>query len=332
MKALALLLLSLAPLLQAQAQSVPEIPFESVPNLLHLPPHLYLGEAAGVAVNSKGHIYVFSRSGHTQLLEFGPDGMFLRLIGDDLYGFSAAHSVRVDKDDNVWTVDEGSNEVVEFNPEGEVVMVLGRKAPATTSTQPGAPAMSVLSHAPPSLRAYFQNETFYRPTDVAFGLKGEIYVSDGYGNSRVVKYDRDGNFVKTWGKKGSGPGEFDTLHSVATDAKGNVYVADVSNNRIQIFDSDGNFLKQWTHLGTINGLCITPPPNQILYAIAIDKPGFPIIKVDLNGDILGMIDKPGKRIGQFGEVHGMACPSENVLYVAEVQNWRVQKLILHPTQ
>jgi DNA-binding beta-propeller fold protein YncE len=326
------LLLLLIPSLQVKAQSAPELPFESVPNLLHLPAHLYLGEVAGVAVNSKGHIFVYSRSGHTQLLEFGSNGKFLRIIGDDLYGFSYAHSVRVDKNDNIWTVDEGSNLVVEFNPQGQVVMVLGRKAAATTSTQPGARAMSDLSHAPPSLRAYLEQETFYRPTDVAFGLHGEVYVSDGYGNSRIVKYDKDGKFIKTWGKKGSEPGEFSTPHSVATDANGNVYVADVNNSRIQIFDADGNFLKQWTQLGTINGLCITPPPRQILYAIEIDKPGFPILKLDLNGDILGVIDKEGKKLGQFDEVHGMACPSENLLYVGEVQNWRVQKLILHPSR
>jgi DNA-binding beta-propeller fold protein YncE len=298
-------------------QSTPEISFDSVPNLLKLPLDLYLGEAAGVAVNSKGHIFVYTRSGHTMLLEFDRDGRFLRRIGNDLYGFVFAHVVRVDKEDNIWCVDEGANMVIKFNPEGRVVMVLGRKPEAVEGASPaGAPI-------PPAREGVFN-----RPTDIAWDADGNSYISDGYNNSRVVKIDKDGNWVKSWGKRGEQPGEFHTPHSIATDAKGNVYVGDRENKRIQIFNADGEFLKQWTNVGAPWAICITPGPKQVLYS-SDSVPG-QIYKLDLDGNILGVFGKAGKQMKQFGWVHEMACPSENTLYVGELLNWRVQKLILHP--
>jgi DNA-binding beta-propeller fold protein YncE len=300
----------------AQQPSAPEIRYESVANPLTLPPHLYLGEAAGVAVNSKGHIFVYSRGGHTQLLEFDANGKFMRTIGDDLYGFVFAHSVRVDKDDNIWCVDEGSNMVIKFSPEGRVLMVLGRKPEAVEHATPGEPQ-------PPRPEWMFD-----RPTDVTWDAAGDLFVSDGYGNSRVVKYDKDGNWVKAWGKRGTAPGEFHTPHTIVADAAGNVYVGDRENRRIQVFDVSGNFLKQWTNVGAPWALCMTPGPHQILYSS--DSAVGRIYKLDLSGNILGAFGKPGKQLGQFGWVHEIACPSENLLYVSELLNWRVQKLILHP--
>ncbi len=312
---LVLIVLLVTPAL-AQQPSVPEIRYESVANPLTLPQHLYLGEAAGVAVNSKGHIFVYSRGGHTQLLEFDAHGNYMRTIGDDLYGFVFAHSVRVDKDDNLWCVDEGSNMVIKFSPEGRVLMVFGRKPEAVEHQAAGEPL-------PPQPEWMFD-----RPTDVTWDATGNIFVSDGYGNSRVVKYDKDGNWVKAWGRRGTAPGEFHTPHSIVADARGNVYVGDRENSRIQVFDADGNFLKQWTNVGAPWALCITPGPHQVLYSS--DSAVGRIYKLDLSGNILGAFGKPGKQLGQFGWVHEMACPSENLLYVSELLNWRVQKLILHP--
>jgi DNA-binding beta-propeller fold protein YncE len=324
--ALVLLLCLVAPLrASAQQQPVPEIPYDSVPNLLKLPADLYMGEAAGVAVNSKGHIFVFTRSGHTQLFEFDPNGKFFREIGKDLYGFSFAHVVRVDKNDNIWCVDEGANMVIEFNPEGRVVMLFGRKPEGVEGA--AAPPGTTPPPPPPAFRTFVER-LFNRPTDVAWDAAGNSFISDGYGNSRVVKYDKDGNWVKAWGKRGTEPGEFYHLHSIATDAKGNVYVGDRENNRIQVFDNDGNFLKQWTNIGAPWAICITPGPKQVLYT-SDSNPGR-IYKMDLDGNILGVFGKAGKQLGQFGWVHEIACPSENTLYVAELLNWRVQKLILHP--
>src|SRR5579864_5097879 len=148
--ALLLSLVLVVPLLAlAQEASVPEIAYDSAPNLLKLPPDLYLGEAAGVAVNSKGDIFVFTRSGHTRLFEFDPSGKFMREIGQDLYGFSFAHVVRVDKNDNIWCVDEGANMVIEFNPEGRVIMLYGRKPEAVEGGGPRPPGSPPPPPPPP---------------------------------------------------------------------------------------------------------------------------------------------------------------------------------------
>jgi DNA-binding beta-propeller fold protein YncE len=325
--ALVLLLCLVTPLLAlSQQPSAPEIPFDTVPNLLQLPPDLYLGEVAGVDVNSKGHIFVFTRSTQTRLFEFDAKGKFIREIGKDLYGFSFAHVVRIDKNDNIWCVDEGANMGIEFNPEGQVIALYGRKPEAVE----GAAAPGTTPPPPPPGFATFVQRLFNRPTDVAWDAAGNSFFSDGYGNSRVVKYDKDGNWVKAWGQRGTAPGEFHNPHTIATDAKGNVYVGDRENNRIQVFDGDGTFLKQWTNVGAPWAVCITPGPNQVLYT-SDSNPGR-IYKLDLNGNILGVFGKAGKQLGRFGWVHEIACPSENTLYVAELLNWRVQKLILHPAK
>jgi DNA-binding beta-propeller fold protein YncE len=322
-----LLCLAISLLCSAQEKTVPEIPYESVPNLLKLPNDFYLGEAAGVAVNSQGHIFVYTRSAQTRLFEFDAKGNFVREIGKDLYGFSFAHVVRIDKDDNIWCVDEGANMVIEFDPQGRVMMLFGRKPEAVEG---GAPPPPGVTPPPPNPAfASFAHRLFNRPTDVAWDPAGNSFIADGYGNSRVVKFDRDGNWVTEWGKRGTAPGEFHTLHSIATDAKGNVYVGDRENNRIQVFDGEGNFLKEWTNAGAPWAICITPGPKQVLYTT--DSLAGRIYKLDLDGNILGEFGKDGKRLGQFGWVHEISCPSENTLFVAELLNWRVQKLILHPT-
>lgn len=301
----------------ALAQSA-EIRFDGDINVIKLPANIYLGEAAGVALNSKGHIFVYTRSGQTQLFEFDANGTFIRQIGQGLYGFSFAHTVRIDKDDNIWCVDEGTNMVIKFNPEGRVTMVLGRRPEAVEPEPhvPGAP--------PPPAR----EGIFNRPTDIAWDPAGNSYIADGYGNSRVVKIDKDGNWVKAWGKRGSAQGEFNTPHTIATDAKGNVYVGDRGNKRIQVFDTEGRFLREFTTGGAPWAICITPGSTQYLYS-SDALPG-KIYKLDLNGTLLGELGKNGKQAGQFGWIHEMACVSENVLYVGELLNWRVQKLTLHP--
>src|SRR5439155_1833204 len=198
------------------AQQPPEIRLHSVPDFLKLPPDLYLGEASGVAVNSKGHVFVFSRGNTTgpayaaaaaQLLEFDADGRFVREIGKNLYAWSFAHTVRVDKDDNIWCTDKGSDLVVKFSPEGKVLMVLGRKQEA--SDEDAAP----LKHPKPPLPA--EDGRFRQVTDVTWDPQGNIYISDGYINSRVAKADKNGKWLKSWGDRGDKPGQFNTPHSIA---------------------------------------------------------------------------------------------------------------------
>jgi hypothetical protein len=351
------LILSLAcGALMLSQQRVPEIPFDSVPNFFKLPADLYFGEVGGVAVNSKGHVFVFSRGNVTgpaygataaQLLEFGPDGKYLREIGHNLYAWSYAHTVRIDGNDNIWAVDKGSDMIIKFNPEGRVEMVFGRKKEASDET---AVAWSRVTPPRPPIDGQFR-----QPTDVTWDRQGNIFISDGYINSRVAKYDKNGDWVKSFGEPGNKTGQFDTPHSIAADAAGNLYVADRGNFRIQVFDPDGKFLramkldvpvpsdaKPWMgpvpndetvgsqHPGSPWAVCITPGPNQFLYA-ADAFPGR-IYKMTLDGKILGVLGKAGKQPKQFGWIHEIACPSENELYVAEIVNWRVQKLILHPAK
>jgi hypothetical protein len=345
-------LLVCASLAHAQAP-VPNIDFESVPDFLKLPKDIYFGEVTGVAVNSKGHVFVLSR-GNTagpayaaaaaQLLEFNPDGTFAREIGKNLYAWSFGHSVRVDKDDNIWAVDKGSDMVVKFNPEGRVVMVFGRKQEASDE------GTGPLKHPKPPLPA--EDGRFRQVTDVTWDPQGNIYISDGYVNSRVAKADANGNWLKSWGNRGNKPGEFNTPHSIAADAKGNIYVADRFNRRIQVFDGDGNFLRAITvdvpfdhnarpaigakpdpeaKEGTFAPgapwtVCITPPPNQVLFT-SDAYPGR-LYKLSLDGKVLGVLGESGKQPRQFGWIHEIACPDEHTVYVAELLNWRVQKLIL----
>jgi hypothetical protein len=336
-------------------QQPPEIKYKSIPDFLKMPPDLYFGECAGVAVNSKGHIFVFSRSNTTgpaygaaaaQLLEFGPDGRFIREIGHNLYAWSFAHAVKVDNEDNIWVADKGSDMVIKFNPAGRVVMVFGRKQEASDEgTEP-------LRHVRPPLLPI--DGMFRQVTDMAWDAAGNTYISDGYVNSRVAKVDKNGNWLKSWGEPGDGPGQFSTPHSIAVDGDGNVYVADRGNRRIQVFDGEGNFQRQITidvpapadarpaigampspHNNTMApgspwALCITPGPHPVLYS-SDAYPGR-IYKLSLDGKVLGMLGESGKQLKQFGWIHEIACPSENLLYVAELLNWRVQKLVLEPGQ
>src|SRR5437764_14775439 len=170
---------------KATIENVREIPFTSVPNLLKLPSGEYLGESVAVATNSKGHIFVFHRSATTRLFEFDQAGNFVKEIGSGYYGFEFEHSVRVDKDDNIWTVDEGSNMITKFSPDGKVLMVIGRRPPAVDG-----PVVSASGPNPPA-----QKYILCRPSDVGFDPQGNIFVSDGYCNNRYVKYDKTGRFV-----------------------------------------------------------------------------------------------------------------------------------------
>jgi len=316
---------------KAQAQNVPEIPYESVPNFLKLPPDLYLGEAIGVATNSKGHIFVYTRSANTRLFEFDQNGKYIREIGEGLFGFEFAHSVRVDPQDNIWAVDEGTNMVIKFNPAGRVVMVIGRRPEFVTNPIPTPPGPT-----PPP-----QKYLFRRPTDVAFDPQGNIFVTDGYVNHRVVKFDKDGRFLKQVGseKPGSEPGQFRTPHGIAVDAQGNVYVADRANHRMQVFDNNLVLKSIYDNIGDSWTVCISPGPHQYLFSSNSNpngnRPGSwditgEIYKMELDGTTLGRFGHAGKEHGAFQVVHMMDCRNPDEIIVAEIESWRVQKLLLKP--
>jgi hypothetical protein len=357
--------LSVAP--QAQ-QAVPEIPFDSVPNFLKLPPDMNLGEASGVAVNSKGDVAVFTRSNSaggpaygataSQILLFDKTGKFLREIGRGLYAWSYAHAIRFDRDDNLWAIDKGSDMIVRFNPEGHVTMVFGRKKEASDEAEPWT---RVTPPRPPV------NGQFRQPTDVAWDADGNIYISDGYINSRVAKFTKDGDWVASLGEPGGGKlGNLNTPHTISYDAKGFIYVGDRGNRRIQVIGPKTNtFVREikidapvpadaqpWMGAkpDVARLLAADAPPGAATmapgapWAICVSAPNaqgqqfiyssdaFPgrVYKLTLDGKLVGMLGKSGHQMKQFGWIHEIACPSENEIYVAELLNWRVQKLMLKP--
>jgi DNA-binding beta-propeller fold protein YncE len=320
-----------APARAAAYATAPDIPCESVPNFLKLPANLYLGEGIGVARNSKGHIYIFTRSGDTRLFEFDQAGAFVREIGQGLYGFEMAHGVRVDAQDNIWTVDEGTNMVVKFNPEGRVLMTMGRRPEAVGGVEP----TPTQAGAPPA-----EPYRFNRPADITWDPAGNIFVADGYINSRIAKYDKNGRFIKSVGTRGTEPYQFNIPHSITADARGNIYVADRQNNRIQVFDSDLTLRAIYNNVGAPWAVCISPGPHQYLFSsnsnpdsniAALAAVTGEIYKMELDGTVVGKFGKPGKLLGEFSTVHAIDCRNPDELIVSEITAWRAQKIILKPT-
>ncbi len=330
---------------------VPAIKYTSVPNFLKYSPDMNLGEVLGVAVDSKGRIVVLNHPGTahlggpiwenatTQILEFNSEGRFVREIGKGVYGLAYSHQVRFDKHDNLWVVDKAANTVVRFDPEGYVTLNLGRREEGYHKDVKLAEQATARAFG-----GYFNG-----PTDVAWDADENIYVSDGYINSRMVKFDKHGNFLKDWGSYGKEIGQFNLPHAMVMDDAGNVYVADRTNSRIQVFDSDGKFKRlillnasypkdYQPPFSAVNpnrplreatqpwAMCITKTKPQYLW-VADNEPGR-IYKITLDGKILGHLGSSGRQLGQFNWIHGLDCSQEGVLYVADMNNWRVQKLLI----
>jgi DNA-binding beta-propeller fold protein YncE len=327
----------------AQAQleaSVPQIPFDAT--VLPLDPTGHtIGETEGVALNSKKHLVVYTRSGNNgparggqaaELFEFDQNGKYVKEWGQNAYGFAFAHAVKVDKNDNVWVVDEGSNMVMKFNPQGLVTMVLGRKDEAIDYLER---FLEEARHTDAAANSAVgagagRGGTFARPTDVTWDNDGNIFVADGYDNSRVAKFTKDGEFVKSIGSRGPAAGQFNTPHTIASDAKGNIYVGDRGNSRIQMFDPDLNPVRIISNVRAPWAICISPPNAQGQQFLYSADAGGKIYKDDLEGHMLGWFGTTGKKVGQFYWAHEMHCVSENELYVGEAQNWRVQHVLLRP--
>jgi len=359
------------------AQAGPEIGYDASVDLLKLPDNIHLGEVAGVASNSKGHIFVYTRTGAahaavgssrtfykggSRLFEFDQTGKYVREIGVGVYGFNFAQQVRIDPQDNIWVVDQGSSNVIKFDPEGRIQLVLSRK-PEAISVRPaaprGGPPAESRGGAPAEGRggapaegrgaapgggrgpagppgAGIPGDSFQRTADVAWDKAGNIYVADGVstaaGNARVAKFDKDGHFLKSWGSRGSEAGQFNSLHGIAIDAQGNVYVADAGNKRIQVFDAEGTPKAQIANIGTPYAICITPGAHQYLYSSNSNDPetldNGEIYKLELDGRIVGKFGKAGHLPKEFGTVNAIDCRSENELLVGELLNWRVQKVTL----
>ncbi len=340
----------------AAAPAAPAVPPQNAPQLqvkadadfLKLPPEMNLGEVLGVAVNSKGQILVLNHPGTanaspiwmnatTQLLQFGPDGRFQREIGKGVYGIAYSHQVRYDKYDNLWVIDKAANSVIKFDPNGRVLMNIGRREEGYHG----------LVELPSPAQARAAGGYLNGPTDVAWDTDDNIYISDGYVNSRMAKFDKHGNFLKDWGSYGREQGQFNLPHAMVLDAQGNVYVADRNNARIQVFDSNGTFKRimllnvpypadYQPPFGAVNpsrpvrgqtqpwAMCITNTTPQHLW-VADNEPGR-IYKMTLDGKIEGWFGSSGRQVGQYNWIHGLDCSQQDTLYVADMNNWRVQKI------
>jgi len=380
--------------------SAPEIAYDANADLLKLPDSIHLGEAAGVATNSKGHIFVYTRTGATgatvgtsrtfykagsRLFEFDQTGKYVREIGVGVYGLNFAQAVRIDPQDNIWVVDEGSTNVIKFDPDGRIQLVLSRKPEAVTvrpgapggggrggppegrggppegrggppegraggaagapgappgggAPQAGAPGGGRGPAGPPG--AGIPGDSFVRTAGVAWDREGNIYVADGagngIGNARVAKFDKDAHFIKSWGQRGTEPGQFNSLRGIALDAQGNVYVADAGNKRIQVFDGNGTPKAQISNVGVPAAICITPGAHQYIYSSnsndAESLDNGEIYKLELDGRVVGKFGRAGRLPKEFNMVNAIDCRNENEILVGELGNWRVQKVTLRSSR
>jgi hypothetical protein len=290
-------------------------------------PNHTLGETEGVAKNSKGHMFVYSRTGTggsarggtaAELFEFDENQKFVKLWGPDNYAASFAHAVRVDKYDNVWMVDEGSGMIVKFDPNANVKMTLGRKPEAIDYLE------RFLERGEKDTNPHPVGTmgTFNRETDITWDPQDNMYVSDGYGNSRVVKIAKDGTWIKAVGTYGNGQDQFNTVHGIATDGQGNIYVADRGNFRIQVYDYDLNFKKSITGIGAPWSIQVTPK-----YIYSGDGTG-KLYQLDHSGKLLGWA-QTGIGMGQTGcIIHALHAESDNVLYRGSCSEWDIEKITI----
>ncbi len=279
----------------------PALPYHVVADWAKLPAGWNFGECSGVAVDQKDNVWVFNRGAHP-VIEFDSSGKMLQAWND--VPIKSSHGIRVDPEGNVWLIDVAGHKVLKMSPTGRVLMAIGAVGGAVgDQTAPYA---------------------FNRPTNIGFGADGSFFVTDGYGNSRVAKYNKDGDYLKQWGSKGTGDSQFNIVHDIVADKAGKLFVADRENHRIQIFDQDGKFLGKWSDLGAAWGLAYAPRENAFFLSDGVNDQ---VIKLDHEGHVLGVLGSHGKIPGKFHYPHSVAVDSTGAVYVAEIQNWRVQKFV-----
>ena len=270
---------------------------ELVADWFKLPPGWNFGECPGVAVDRDDNVWIFHR-GPNPIIELDRNGNFLQSWGEGI--IVSAHGIRVDPEGNIWCVDVKGHRVLKFNSKGRLLMVIGR-LPGNNDSR----------------------DAFNEPTAIIFTPSLDFfYVSDGYVNSRVVKFNRDGEYLLHWGRKGTGDGEFNEPHDVCLDASGRVYVADRGNSRVQIFDPDGKYLGKWTEVGQPWGLTYVAREDAIYMC---DGRNNRVVKLSANGEIQCSLGSPGRVPGKLDFAHNIAVDSTGAIYVSEIKNWRVQK-------
>lgn len=290
-----------------QSVDAPPLPYQAVPQdeVFNLPDGMQFAGVAALAYDEHGDLVVLHR-GDNDFLVFDRHGDLVRAFGDDLYTFS--HGLRIDDEGHLWATDAFGQIVQKLSPDGEVLMTLGtRGEPGSWDEEAGT-------------------RLLHEPNDVAFGPNGDVYIAQGHGRGepKILRFDRDGNFLMSWGGRGEGPGEFAVAHSVVIDDDDIVYVADRENHRIQLFDLDGLYLDEWTYEGMPCGLYLH---GDYLYMTT----GFDgeVVKVDKSdGTALGAIGGPGDGLGEFGEAHFLVIsPHDGAMHVADVVGRKIQTFV-----
>ncbi len=286
----------------AELKSGPALPHHVVADWAQLPKGWNFGETSGVDVDKDDNVWVFNRGAHP-VIQFDKSGKMLQAWTE--VPLKTAHGLRVDRDGNIWTVDVEAHRLMKFTPGGRLLMMIGQVggAAGTNDTKDG----------------------FNRPTNLTLAPNGDFFVADGYVNSRVVKFNKSGEYLTHWGQKGTGDGEFNLVHDVALDSQGRLYVADRTNQRVQIFDQNGKFLGKWTDLGSPWGLYYVQRENALYMCDGVNNR---ILKLNLDGQVLGVLSSYGKIPGKLDYPHTLAVDSTGAIYVAEIKNWRVQKFAL----
>jgi len=322
---------------------MPDILYGAAP----LCPPRHDGGPSSAATNSKGHVFLALspdpawrrgvRGGRTRLIEYAPRTDFpipncwspVKSIGEGLHRF--VHAVRIDQYDNIWTVDTGARAITKFDPEGRVLLRFGTRARQADS----ADERPLTGAAPP------EEAHLTGPTDVAWDPAGNIFVSDGGRNARVVKYDHNGRFITAAGSSGPAPGQIQMPHSIAVDSRGSVYVADGGNGRIQVFDNGLNVRAVYDGIGRPWALCVTGGPHPYLYSASnpdmsdntkdVDPTDPPAIihKMELDGTIVGRVGGTEHGLGCIGTVHLMQCREENEILTTFFGGW-VQIIKMQP--
>lgn len=274
----------------------------SVDEAFEFPEGMSFDSVASLAFNSQGHLIVLHR-GEQPFLEFDADGRLLRTFGDASL-FNRSHGLRIDADDNLWVTDVANHVVMKISSEGELLMTLGTAGEAGAWDE----------HAGTRL--------FDQPNEVNFDSAGNLYVVQGHGPAepRVLKFRPDGTFIKQWGSRGDGEGQFAVAHAIEIDDQDRLYVADRENFRIQMFDTEGNYLDEWQFNAMVCGLYLHDDGHMYMTT------GFDgeFAKLDAEGRVIGAIGSPGRGLGQFGEAHYIVLDSDDHAYISDVVNRRVQ--------
>jgi DNA-binding beta-propeller fold protein YncE len=286
--------------------NAPALHYAAAPRAFDLPNGMTMGPPASVAFDSKGHMFVLTRGDKT-FFEFDENGAFVRAFGDKL--FTRSHGLRIDRDDNLWATDVGAHVVVKLNPRGDVLLRLGTKGEAGEWNEAAG------------------SRKLNQPNDIAIAANGDVFVVQGHtpgpnGDARVLKFDKNGRFVKSWGGKGVGPGQFQVAHGIDIDREGRVWVADRENQRIEIFTADGAFVREIHYAGLPCGFVIGRRSIFMVNGFAGQ-----LLELDLRGKVLAALGKPGTGLGEFGEAHMVAVSPKGEIYVADTVNATLTKFV-----